>query len=520
MLKETIQNLGAGAAKTIGGAVKLVKPSELVRSAGTSMINNAIQQLGNRSPLLGDLSTGVMDRIVAAQKLNQVRSEKLDSFLKTPGAKKDNQTDKQIRDILDRIDKQVREQGMPSTQESDLFKKYETSWRDWDKFRTETEKSTKPKAESASTAKVGADSGLLNEIVENTSAALDILSSIRDRSGDAMATSQPATIKSALAGVGANLIKTIFNERVVEKMADLAANAAGMKETRDGPKPEAPKNGEAGKVQEDILEAIKDLKPSSEDISESSRKPTPDIQVAPKESLADIHKPKIKNQIPSISKVQTAPGDILRKAATKAGYTASSLPRSFNQTAVARAIGGLGATTGTIVPPAPVAAPAASKGILSGIGSAARMLSPFAAVAAAGAAGTAIGTGIAPLIDRGISAVSGRTTSLGGAIYDMFNSDPNSDPKSPHTTPKNKPLSGIVAAKKTSATMATVATGARDAAVATQKSTVQPIVLNNNSPAATPAKTGGTGVVVGSSVRNQESTFERVQMRDFWPRMV
>lgn len=335
-----------------------------------------------------------------------------------------------------------------------------------------------------------------------------------------MATSQPATIKSALAGVGANLIKTIFNERVVEKMADLAANAAGMKETRDGPKPEAPKNGEAGKVQEDILEAIKDLKPSSEDISESSRKPTPDIQVAPKESLADIHKPKIKNQIPSISKVQTAPGDILRKAATKAGYTASSLPRSFNQTAVARAIGGLGATTGTIVPPAPVAAPAASKGILSGIGSAARMLSPFAAVAAAGAAGTAIGTGIAPLIDRGISAVSGRTTSLGGAIYDMFNSDPNSDPKSPHTTPKNKPLSGIVAAKKTSATMATVATGARDAAVATQKSTVQPIVLNNNSPAATPAKTGGTGVVVGSSVRNQESTFERVQMRDFWPRMV
>lgn len=514
MLKETLQNLGAGATKTVGGVVKTVRPTDIIRSAGTSMINNAIQQLGNRSPLLGDLSTGVMERFTAAQKLNQIRSEKLDEFIKTPGAKKEDHTDKQIRDILDRIDKQVRNQGMSVTQESDLFKKYESSWRDWDRFRTEATKTQK--AETTKPApKVGSDASLLNEIVENTSMALDILGAIRDRGGDGLTPSQPVTIKSTLAGVGAGVIKSIFNDRVIEKMAESITKVATAQVE--------PKNSESGaKVQEDILSAIKDLKPTGEDISESAKRPAPDIEVAPKETIEESmgRVPKIKNRRPSISKVQTAPGSVLQKAASKAGYSASSLPRSFKQTAVANAIGGLGMTTGTIVPPAPVAAPAASKGILSGIGSAARMLSPFAAVGAAGAAGLAIGTGVAPLIDRGISAISGRSTSLGGAIYDMFNSDPNSDPKRPHMTPQNKSIPSIVAAQKTSASKATVATSARDAAVANQKSIPQPVILNNNSPAATPAKTGGSRVVVGSSVRNQESTFERVQMQDFWPRMV
>jgi len=66
-------------------------------------------------------------------------------------------------------------------------------------------------------------------------------------------------------------------------------------------------------------------------------------------------------------------------------------------------------------------------------------------------------------------------------------------------------------------------TGAVASTVATQESlankppaSTQPIILNNNT--STSSGSSGMQMITGVNVRNSDTTFERVQMQDFWPR--
>jgi hypothetical protein len=64
------------------------------------------------------------------------------------------------------------------------------------------------------------------------------------------------------------------------------------------------------------------------------------------------------------------------------------------------------------------------------------------------------------------------------------------------------------------AVTSTVAT--QESLMAKPTAQIQPILLNNN----TSNSSGSSGIqmLTGVNVRNSDTTFERVQMQDFWPR--
>ena len=152
---------------------------------------------------------------------------------------------------------------------------------------------------------------------------------------------------------------------------------------------------------------------------------------------------------------------------------------------------------------------------------------------AAGVAGVVTGSKVvAPLIDKGISAATGKENSLGGWVYDKMHPEENSasENKSPETKPNlnAKPstpnVAKLEAAKSPSPNQIASLTETKnqqDISKSSSSSTPQTIVLNNGGGGGSasapsqpsPAPTGAT------SIRNQDSTFERVQMQDFWPRI-
>jgi hypothetical protein len=144
------------------------------------------------------------------------------------------------------------------------------------------------------------------------------------------------------------------------------------------------------------------------------------------------------------------------------------------------ASGGLGSTGGMI-----------SKG--------AKLLGPAALVAGAGAAGFGLGTLANPLIDKAVSSMSGEENSLGTWIYN-----------------KTHPSENLEAKKSTQVTAIQRATDEKIKASVVQKNIQQPPIMLN-----TPVVTNNNSstIIANSSVRNQESTFERVQFQDFWSRV-
>lgn len=151
--------------------------------------------------------------------------------------------------------------------------------------------------------------------------------------------------------------------------------------------------------------------------------------------------------------------------------------------------------------------------VTNAIGKAAsRFALPALGVAAAATGGYMLGKNVInPLIDKGLSAVTGGETSLGSWLYDKTHKDEIASQKK--AAPQN-----IQAAKSTSATQISTLTAAKEkqAEAATTNKSDAPIIVNNSSN----TTSGNTppSIIGGGSVRNTESTFERVQMQDFWSR--
>ena len=166
---------------------------------------------------------------------------------------------------------------------------------------------------------------------------------------------------------------------------------------------------------------------------------------------------------------------------------------------------------------------------MGGLGIAGKALGAAGLVAAAGYGGYQLGSKvISPLIDKGLSAITGKDTTLGGSIYDAFHTDDKSLTSGPVTlspeanariAAKKKENADIVAKK--SQQSSTVSAIAEKKDTTNEEKASAPIIINNNT-------TGGSSQLpqqatpalsVNSSIRNQDSTYERVQMEDFWPRV-
>ena len=212
---------------------------------------------------------------------------------------------------------------------------------------------------------------------------------------------------------------------------------------------------------------------------------------------------------------------------------------------------------------------------MSGLSSVASAAAPYAlpaaGVLAAGAVGYGVGTVAAKGIDAGLSKLTGSETSLGSWLYDKFNGDTGEQNKAtpmgperiaqlkaqnlakanaakanaaksvvPGTTPEQAAavqsvVAPIVTAKTPDAARAAIEPlKSPVTAIVTEELNKKeqaekdkeskgsaPIIVNNNvSGGGVGGNSGGGGnsQVVSSPVRNAESTYERVQMQDFWPR--
>ena len=93
---------------------------------------------------------------------------------------------------------------------------------------------------------------------------------------------------------------------------------------------------------------------------------------------------------------------------------------------------------------------------------------------------------------------------------------PNKSAPSVIPTKNTSPADNITAVKSPIVAAVAANVETKDATAATPPA-VQPIVLNNNNSKSSP-DTGSKQMITSMNVRNSETTFERVQMQDFWPR--
>jgi len=156
-------------------------------------------------------------------------------------------------------------------------------------------------------------------------------------------------------------------------------------------------------------------------------------------------------------------------------------------------------------------------------GAASSFALPAAGVLAAGAAGYGLGT----LINDKFLTNEDGSNKIGSWLFDKFGPEqpPINDPKL-----VNQPKAAPTAIKKqvapiknqvTSTVKKNVEQKEQNTAEKEQKS-IQPVVINNsnnsNSSGSSKGPSQFSNMITGISVRNSESTFERVQMQDFWAR--
>jgi hypothetical protein len=167
---------------------------------------------------------------------------------------------------------------------------------------------------------------------------------------------------------------------------------------------------------------------------------------------------------------------------------------------------------------------AASMG--SSLAGAASAALPAAGILAAGAAGYGLGT----LINDKLLTNEDGSNKIGSWLFDKFGpedplkNDPTMAKNQPKASTTKSPQKQIVPTKNpvTAEVNKNIEQKEQNVAEKEQKS-AQPIVINNSNNS---SSSGGSSkgpsqfsnMITGISVRNSESTFERVQMQDFWPR--
>lgn len=169
---------------------------------------------------------------------------------------------------------------------------------------------------------------------------------------------------------------------------------------------------------------------------------------------------------------------------------------------------------------------------------------PALGVAAAGAAGYGAGTVLNSGITAGITAATGKENTLGTWLQEKFGksapdlSSPVSDKEMAAYKASPKYAAELAARQSSKAVSTPVSTPApklesekinrsalvteplnKQETINSEKSKAPIIVTTNNvsNSSGTSGQPSG-GMIVGSPIRNQESSFERVQMQDYWPR--
>ena len=516
MIKESLSTLTS----LVGSAVKNVatdyKPTgDNMGGAFTRIAQQGIANLSYRSPILADVASTMLhsfqSELVHRDKIKKHISSEDSNSLRTAITEKlgadtsKSKVEAEMFKVIDKMSKIVDAEGHEAAKKADVFKEFGEYFKN---FRKAPEQNQQHQQGAS-----GEVEGTLGRIDVNTQKTAHLLAEIAAEPGsltnpnsttyagetpkqsgspsfvDPM-TGLPS-IKAAVGSIGGTFLAKVFDDELITKYATkLKTRMFGAEEevtpttnpVVQEPITEAPKatrkivpsqDRQAQNI-EDILKGIsldlgtpESFAPKVEDKNEQISRETK------KESTANSLLEQIIDQLKKLNEKKTVESDskssggILDKITEKTGLKdlASKVPKGA---------GGM-----------------LARGAMAAGGA-----------AAAGAAGYGIGTLLAPLIDKGITAASGEENTLGTWIYNKTHSDEFANSVAPK---KSTQVSDIQKATK-AMEESKVQSKANSSAMVLN---TQPVVTNNNT----------TTVIATSSVRNQESTFERVQFQDYWSRV-
>lgn len=535
MFKSAISALSSSVFKTATNSIGQYAPSSqnLIDGAYSRLIQQGIANISYRSPILSDIAGNAFNifqtELVKKKKVSDyVKSSDADwlrpKIKEKLGNVSQNKIDSEMIKIISKISSQIDKLGVEEAKKSEEFKEYSQYF---DKFKQET---SKP---NDTTQQTGLCEEILNRIEANTKQTVNALEtlSIKQNSNQTTNTStinhqsfiDPITgmpsIKAGVGAIGGMVLSKIFDDKLIDKLANKAKKFLDPEESivtkKQSAKRKSTKFGESASVEKMFPKDLFDLKKEilkqpaadNKELHKTLKKLKPEEPVIKPliNKVSDSRKidaainliaPKIFKSVPlgknivNNSASVANKSDIAKMASALLKHTPLHTTVPHNHNIASTAIGAVASAASNV----------ATAGLLS------RFAVPLLA-------------GAASLISLPVAAGIAGVGALGYGGYKLLEA---SDKQNQLVSDATKKID--INRLKVSSDKDTKSNNLE--ALTTKKTTLtkeskllekpkQPIILNNSS---NPQSVQPNNVIVGMNVRNKESTFERVQMQDFWSR--
>jgi hypothetical protein len=487
--------------------------------------------------------------------------------------------DIEMKKVLEKITKSIEETGQAKTMESDLFKKY---GKHFDDFKKETTKEHPPEQEVSGASGGMSEAHLIrieNNTLRTVDVLEGMTQHGSVHAGGTAAGTEPSapkvgggssfidpytgmpSVKAAIGSIGGSFLAKVFDDDLLEKYAGkvkgLITPKDGESTSKDGGKVDATnavldelkllndnqliqtddQNQQSDvvvKLTHSIFDELKSLN-STVTVQADDQNQQSDVVVALTHSVLE----ELKRLTGTINKTgdgvdlsaedikegdtkQTNISNVSIKLAESTVEELKKLNENVTKLSLNQGGGGGDSKESSLLDTAGDLL-GGKGGMMKKAGSLAMRAAPalgsVAAVGAAGVAGYQFGKHVVnPLINSGISAMTGEDTTLGGWIYDKMHPNEGANANAPTQIDPAKMAAAkakVEAAKSNQAAQVEAATTKAQAKAAAPAA---PIVIAPSQNISGGTSGGGTTILAASSVRNQDSTFERVQMQDFWNR--
>jgi len=543
MFKEALGALSTSLVGAVKDTVSEYKPTAQNKGgAFTRIAQQGIANLSFRSPILADMAATMLHNFqtelvnrdtvkqyVASDKSEELRKEVEQNLGKDASKEK---IDKEMFKVLDKMRTLVDREGEKAAQSSDTFKQYGKFFEKFQKdVNPQSQKSQKsqPSGSKGSGLGAGAENALEN-IKINTEKTVSILADMslgetpaktgtpaHTPAGTASTENKPnsyvdpytglPSIRAAIGGIGGNFLAKVFDEETISKYANKARKKlfGESKETEsDTPKktdqisglitPEfKPKDivkvAPAAPKQNDIASILGDL---SLDLSSSKSIENERENDAQDEKHHQEGKTLQEKTVEELKALH----ETTKANAEKSGGIFSTIIQ----------------LVGSIMPVLGMLGPAVAA-VGGALGAAMPALATIAggaaAVAGVGVASYAVGSYAKDGIDYLTKKGTGREETFGTWLHGALSGDDEKVAEMLKPTPAPVPKS--TAGATLNAVEKLEDKKAKDDSSKGEQNNVNPVAINS-----TTNNNSSTNVIVGSSVRNHESTYERVQMSNIW----
>ena len=520
MFQSVLKSVVSSLSSSIKDTAKSYKPTEEnIHGSFERIAQLGIGQLSFRSPILADIAEQVLINFQATtQKKSKLREYiqsdeskelRVEAKKNLPESATSRQIDIKMLDILEKLDEQVRTNSSAEADKNKFFQHYK-KYLDASKTKQPTNAEPVNTSGISTGTGLGDSSAVLVAIEANTRRtynAIEVMVSQRNVSGvseggqggggatyiDPM-TGLPS-MRAAVGSIGGSFLGKVFSEDVVSKYANKTRGFMGFGES-------TPTTTQGDVTPETIRENEKSSNIRSASLLTAVESILDEVIAIHKIMDTDYEGPEKKssNFIEKFVNDKLQQGeDLLRKKVPGLPGGKSDIPEEPTKRPTKRQPQPRDPKTGKFTKKVADSIPEAVKssssklGTLKGVGSKLLgVLNPITKVAAAGAAGYAVGS----FLNESL----GLSDKISDMAMDIFHPEVKESLK---PVPLKNNISALSAAKE-----AKKATDSK-----------APVIINTQAAPQLPQQKSAPNLIVGNSnVRNKESTYERVQMQDFWSR--